>query len=64
MSKNNNKEQDLKEFREALSQLSKEDFDGHTDFVSLSVREKLTWLSELNYFRFVVKKNKSLKTKK
>lgn len=35
--------------------MNKEDFNGDTCFQDLSVKEKLIWLSELNYFNFIVK---------
>jgi hypothetical protein len=49
-------EKELEDFRKSLDIIDKKDFDGHTDFQDLSVREKLTWLSELNYFKHIVKK--------
>ena len=56
MKKNSEKEKELEEFRKKLEVTSEKDFDGHTSFHELSVREKLIWLSELNYFKFIVKK--------
>lgn len=56
MTKTNDKEKELEDFRKALENIDEKEFDGHTKFESLSVREKLTWLSELNYFKYIVKK--------
>ena len=58
-SKNKNKKNDLENFRKILKQTSTSDFDGHSNFQKLTVKEKLIWLSELNYFKFIVKKKKS-----
>ncbi|MAX66904.1 MAG: hypothetical protein QF441_07950 [Bacteriovoracaceae bacterium] len=59
MTKNSDKEIKLEDFRKSLENIDKEDFDGHTNFESLSAREKLIWLSELNYFKYIVKKTKN-----
>mgnify|MGYP001148208137 CR=1 FL=1 len=56
MTKNNDSEEELKDFRSSLEKVEQKDFDGHTNFQDLSVREKLIWLSELNYFKYIVKK--------
>lgn len=56
MKKNSDREKDLEEFRKKLEATSEKDFDGHTCFQDLSVREKLLWLSELNYFKYIVNK--------
>jgi hypothetical protein len=58
VNKKSNREKELTDFRKSLESFSKKDFDGHSDFQKLSVREKLEWLSELNYFKNFVKKNK------
>lgn len=52
----NKSNQDLENFRKALEKTTEKDFDGHTDFESLSVKDKLIWLSELNYFRYIASK--------
>lgn len=57
MKKDNDKEKELEDFRRSLEKVEQKDFDGHTQFIDLSVREKLIWLSELNYFKYVVKKS-------
>jgi hypothetical protein len=54
----NSREKELEEFRKSLEDTDQSDFDGHTNFEDLSVREKLIWLSELNYFRYIANKNK------
>ncbi len=59
MTKNSDKEIELEDFRKSLENIDKDDFDGHTNFESLSAREKLIWLSELNYFKYIVKKTKN-----
>lgn len=56
MTKSSDKEKELEDFRKSLENTDKKDFDGHTNFENLSVREKLIWLSELNYFKYIVKK--------
>jgi hypothetical protein len=53
MKKNNKKENDLEEFRKRLEVTSEKDFDGRTSFHDLSVREKLIWLSELNFLNIL-----------
>lgn len=55
--KNKNKEKELEDFRKSLAKLDARDFDGHTSFQDLSVKEKLIWLSELNYFKYFVRKD-------
>lgn len=57
MTKNEDKEKELEDFRASLKEIETKDFDGHSDFEKLSVREKLIWLSELNYFKYIVKKS-------
>ena len=57
MKKNNETEEELKDFRSSLEKVENREFDGHTNFQDLSVREKLIWLSELNYFKYIVKKS-------
>ena len=52
----NENENDLESFRKALEETDEKDFDGHTNFQELSVRDKLIWLSELNYFKSIIKK--------
>jgi hypothetical protein len=37
-------------FTKSIKHLSSEEFDGHTDFLSLSPEDKLTWLSEVARF--------------
>lgn len=56
MTEKTDKEKELDEFRKSLEKLDEKDFDGHTDFEKLSAREKLIWLSELNYFKHIAKK--------
>lgn len=56
MKKENEEDKELEEFRKSLENIDQKDFDGHTDFEKLSVREKLLWLSELNYFNYIAKK--------
>ena len=56
MTKKNDKERDLENFRKLLENLDEKDFDGHTNFEKLSPREKLIWLSELNYFKYIANK--------
>lgn len=51
------KQKELEEFKKALNDLDEKYFDGHTNFKNLTVSQKLTWLSELNYFKYIVKKN-------
>ncbi len=55
MTKNSDKENELEIFRKSLEGTEQKDFDGHTDFQNLSVKEKLIWLSELNYFKSLAK---------
>ena len=50
MKKNKNDEKELEEFRKLIEHTSEKDFDGHTEFLNFSAREKLEWLSELIYF--------------
>lgn len=50
-----NEKKDLEDFRKSLDEINEEDFDGDTCFQDLSVKEKLIWLSELNYFNFIIK---------
>lgn len=43
--------------KKILNQISKsaaEDFDGHTDFKSLTPRQKLEWLSSTAYFVYTM----------
>lgn len=49
-------EKDLKAFRKSLEKTTEKDFDGHTEFHKLTVREKLEWLSQLIYFRHIKSK--------
>ncbi len=56
MTKKNTKEEELEEFRKSIENINEKEFDGHSNFESLSVREKLTWLSELNCFKYIIKK--------
>lgn len=43
--------------KKALKDVGQESFDGHSDFQKLSPRQKLEWLSELIYFKSLVKKS-------
>ena len=54
-----NKEKELEDFRKLLEKAEAKDFDGHTNFQNLSVKEKLIWLSDLNEFKWLVKKKKA-----
>jgi hypothetical protein len=56
MKKNSDKEKDLEEFRKKLESTSEKKIDGHTSSQDLTAKEKLIWLSELNYFKYIVKK--------
>lgn len=56
MKKNKSKEKELEDFKKSLKMIDKKEFDGHTNFEKLSAKEKLIWLSELNYFKYIVKK--------
>ena len=50
------KEKELEDFRKSLESTNQTDFDGHTNFQDLTAHEKLIWLSELNYFKYIAKK--------
>lgn len=54
MKSSNDKE--LEEFRELLKETKSEDFDGHTEFINLTPAQKLEWLSQLIYFKYIVNK--------
>ena len=43
---------DEKSFRSILKNISKEHFDGHTDFIKLTPEQKLQWLSSAAQFYF------------
>ena len=47
---------DEKSFRSTLKNISKEHFDGHTDFIKLTPEQKLQWLSSAAQFYFEIKK--------
>lgn len=64
MKKNSEREQDLLDFRKSLENIDDKEFDGHTHFQELSAREKLIWLSQLNYFKYISKKSNTSKTYK
>lgn len=61
MSKKNNREKELNDFRKSLDAVDEKAFDGHTDFYKLTAREKLEWLSELIYFKYLASKRKDPK---
>jgi hypothetical protein len=54
--KKNKKNKELENLKKALEGVDKKAFDGHTEFYKLTPRQKLEWLSELIYFRNLVKK--------
>lgn len=56
MSKKNEREIELEEFRKSLEGLTSKDFDGHTDFQKLTPKQKLIWLSELIEFKHLADK--------
>lgn len=41
---------DIENFREILSDTKPSDFDGHTEFPSMSLEERILWLSESSQF--------------
>ncbi|MCP4757127.1 MAG: hypothetical protein GY866_40200 [Proteobacteria bacterium] len=40
-----------------IADTKREDFDGHTDFQSLTPKQKLQWLSSTAYFVYTAAKN-------
>ena len=59
MTKKNESTRELEDFRASLKEFEQKEFEGRTHFEKLSIKEKLIWLSELNYFNYIVKKSKS-----
>lgn len=53
-------EKELEKFREELSKAQDTDFDGHTDFKKLTAYQKLEWLSQLNFFKYLADKRKDI----
>ena len=49
----NKREEELEKFRKLLNKIKDDDFDGHTDFKNLSSVQKLEWLSQLVYFKYL-----------
>lgn len=58
MSDDSVKSENEQRIREVLAKTSPADFDGHTEFASLSAEQKLLWLSQAAAF-FYSKKNKA-----
>lgn len=57
MKKNDkNKQKELDDFRKSLESTTQKDFDGHSEFSKLTPRQKLQWLSELMYFKYLASK--------
>lgn len=48
---------------DVFSNLSEKDFDGHTEFKSLTPKKRLQWLSQMSQFLWKVKSQKADKKK-
>jgi hypothetical protein len=57
--KNSKKRENLEEFDALLAKTSPEDFDGHSEFSSLTPEQKLMWLSQSAQFIILCRQSRS-----